>query len=164
MQPADPPPPFIINLVQVSYLLSRLTNWPLVACRSADMWGLGCLIWEVFNGCLSRTGSLKAVGKIPKHLIPDYVQLVGANPKSRPNPAKFLQECRADGHYLKNSFVDANLFLQELQVCLNITSLLQLTWIIICIIWLRYTHEFIYFVKGTFQNHIVLNTVVSKNK
>ena len=82
------------------------------------MWGLGCLIWEVFNGSLSRTGSLKSVGKIPKNLVPDYVQLVGANPKSRPNPAKFLQECRAYGHYLKNSFVDANLFLQELQVCL----------------------------------------------
>lgn len=83
---------------------------------SADMWGLGCLIWEVFNGSLSRTGSLKSVGKIPKNLVPDYVQLVGANPKSRPNPAKFLQECRAYGHYLKNSFVDANLFLQELQI------------------------------------------------
>jgi len=82
------------------------------------MWGLGCLIWEVFNGSLSRTGSLKSVGKIPKSLVPDYVPLVGANPKSRPNPAKFLQECRAYGHYLKNSFVDANLFLQELQVCL----------------------------------------------
>lgn len=81
------------------------------------MWGLGCLIWEVFNGSLSRTGSLKSVGKIPKSLVPDYVPLVGANPKSRPNPAKFLQECRAYGHYLKNSFVDANLFLQELQVC-----------------------------------------------
>lgn len=89
-----------------------------MTCRSADMWGLGCLIWEVFNGSLSRTGSLKSVGKIPKNLVPDYVQLVGANPKSRPNPAKFLQECRAYGHYLKNSFVDANLFLQELQVCL----------------------------------------------
>lgn len=89
---------------------------------SADMWGLGCLIWEVFNGPLQKTGSLKSVGKIPKNLITDYVQLVGANPKSRPNPAKFLQDCRTDGHYLKNSFVDANLFLQELQVCLGIVE------------------------------------------
>lgn len=88
----------------------RIEKW------SADMWGLGCLIWEVFNGSLSRTASLKSVGKIPRNLVPDYVQLVGANPKSRPNPAKFLQDCRTDGHYLKNSFVDANLFLQELQI------------------------------------------------
>lgn len=103
------------NMTTDLHYFPKLTLTP---CRSADMWGLGCLIWEVFNGSLSRTGSLKSVGKIPKNLVPDYVQLVGANPKSRPNPAKFLQECQAHGHYLKNSFVDANLFLQELQVCL----------------------------------------------
>ena len=28
------------------------------------MWGLGCLIWEVFNGTLPRTSSLKALGKV----------------------------------------------------------------------------------------------------
>lgn len=30
------------------------------------MWGLGCLIWEVFNGPLPRTSSLKAFGKVNK--------------------------------------------------------------------------------------------------
>ena len=104
------------------YRCSKLCAAFFCAIRSADMWGLGCLIWEVFNGPLQKTGSLKSVGKIPKNLITDYVQLVGANPKSRPNPAKFLQDCRTDGHYLKNSFVDANLFLQELQVCLGIVE------------------------------------------
>lgn len=29
-----------------------------------DMWGLGCLIWEVFNGPLSKTASLKTVDKV----------------------------------------------------------------------------------------------------
>ena len=28
------------------------------------MWGLGCLIWEVFNGNLPKTTSLKALGKV----------------------------------------------------------------------------------------------------
>ena len=28
------------------------------------MWGLGCLIWEVFNGLLNRTGDLKTLGKV----------------------------------------------------------------------------------------------------
>ena len=28
------------------------------------MWGLGCLIWEVFNGSLPRTSALKAFGKV----------------------------------------------------------------------------------------------------
>ncbi len=32
--------------------------------RSADMWGLGCLIWEVFNGTLPKTSALKSLGKV----------------------------------------------------------------------------------------------------
>ena len=28
------------------------------------MWGLGCLIWETFNGDLPRTSSLKVIGKV----------------------------------------------------------------------------------------------------
>jgi SCY1-like protein 1 len=31
---------------------------------SADMWGLGCLIWEVFNGSLPKVTSLKQLGKV----------------------------------------------------------------------------------------------------
>ncbi|XP_054759531.2 N-terminal kinase-like protein [Lytechinus pictus] len=83
---------------------------------AADMWGLGCLIWEVFNGTLPRTSSLKALGKIPKPLVPNYCELVGANPVSRPNPAKFIDSCRNSGGFMKNSFVDTNLFLEEIQI------------------------------------------------
>eukprot|EP00057_Strongylocentrotus_purpuratus_P035064 XP_797578.2 PREDICTED: N-terminal kinase-like protein [Strongylocentrotus purpuratus] len=83
---------------------------------AADMWGLGCLIWEVFNGTLPRTSSLKALGKIPKHLVPNYCELVGANPISRPNPAKFIESCQNSGGFMKNSFVDTNLFLEEIQI------------------------------------------------
>ena len=32
--------------------------------RASDMWGLGCLIWEVFNGTLPRTAALKSLGKV----------------------------------------------------------------------------------------------------
>ena len=28
------------------------------------MWGLGCLIWETFNGDLPKTSSLKVIGKV----------------------------------------------------------------------------------------------------
>uniref|UniRef100_A0A4W3H441 N-terminal kinase-like protein n=1 Tax=Callorhinchus milii TaxID=7868 RepID=A0A4W3H441_CALMI len=31
---------------------------------SADMWRLGCLIWEVFNGSLPRSASLRSLGKV----------------------------------------------------------------------------------------------------
>ncbi|CAI5797965.1 N-terminal kinase [Podarcis lilfordi] len=83
---------------------------------SADMWRLGCLIWEVFNGPLPRPSSLRSLGKIPKSLVPHYCELVGANPKLRPNPAKFLQNCQGPGGFMDNSFVETNLFLEEIQI------------------------------------------------
>lgn len=83
---------------------------------TAEVWRLGCLIWEVFNGPLPRTSSLRSLGKIPKTLVPHYCELVGANPRVRPNPARFLQNCRAPGGFLSNSFVESNLFLEEIQI------------------------------------------------
>uniref|UniRef100_A0A8C2XBP9 N-terminal kinase-like protein n=1 Tax=Cyclopterus lumpus TaxID=8103 RepID=A0A8C2XBP9_CYCLU len=77
---------------------------------AGEVWRLGCLIWEVFNGSLPRTSS------IPKALVPHYCELVGANPRARPNPARFLQNCRAPGGFLSNSFVESNLFLEEIQI------------------------------------------------
>jgi SCY1-like protein 1 len=32
--------------------------------RSVDSWGLGCLIWEVFNGSLPEANKLKSLGKV----------------------------------------------------------------------------------------------------
>ncbi|GFR57907.1 N-terminal kinase-like protein [Elysia marginata] len=83
---------------------------------SADMWGLGCLIWEVFNGTLPKTASLKSPGKIPQSLIPHYCELVGANPRSRPNPAKFIENCRKREGFMNNTFVDSMMFLEEIQI------------------------------------------------
>lgn len=37
---------------------NRSTKW------SNDSWGLGCLIWEIFNGTLSTSQSLKSPGKV----------------------------------------------------------------------------------------------------
>ncbi|KAG7280871.1 hypothetical protein CRUP_035181 [Coryphaenoides rupestris] len=81
-----------------------------------EVWRLGCLIWEVFNGTLPRASSLRSVGKIPKLLVPHYCELVGANPRARPNPARFLQNCTGPGGFLNNSFVESNLFLEEIQI------------------------------------------------
>uniref|UniRef100_UPI0037E8B5E8 N-terminal kinase-like protein n=1 Tax=Semicossyphus pulcher TaxID=241346 RepID=UPI0037E8B5E8 len=83
---------------------------------AGEVWRLGCLIWEVFNGPLPRTSSLRSLGKIPKALVPHYCELVGANPRARPNPARFLQNSRAPGGFLNNSFVESNLFLEEIQI------------------------------------------------
>ncbi len=35
-----------------------------VTIRSVDMWGLGCLIWEVYNGPLSQSMALKNTNNV----------------------------------------------------------------------------------------------------
>ena len=50
---------FLWCLIKIWKLPLGNTNF-----RSADMWGLGCLIWEVFNGSLQSPSSLKAIGKV----------------------------------------------------------------------------------------------------
>lgn len=60
--------------------------------------------------------TLTLLPQIPKSLVPHYCELVGANPKMRPNPARFLQNCRAPGGFMNNRFVETNLFLEEIQV------------------------------------------------
>lgn len=37
--------------------------WPLSG-RSEDMWGLGCLVWEVFNGRLPQATVLKNTAQV----------------------------------------------------------------------------------------------------
>ncbi|PNF36414.1 hypothetical protein B7P43_G15898 [Cryptotermes secundus] len=83
---------------------------------STDMWGLGCLIWEAFNGPLPQQAQLKDLGNIPKQLSTVYCELVGANPSSRPNPADIITRCRKLGGYFKNDLVDTLLFLEEIQI------------------------------------------------
>ncbi|KAK6477679.1 N-terminal kinase-like protein isoform X1 [Huso huso] len=87
---------------------------------AADVWRLGCLIWEVFNGTLCVCGPWASCVCvcvcIPKPLVPHYCELVGANPKVRPNPARFLLSCRGPGGFMSNSFVETNLFLEEIQI------------------------------------------------
>uniref|UniRef100_A0A182YH42 N-terminal kinase-like protein n=1 Tax=Anopheles stephensi TaxID=30069 RepID=A0A182YH42_ANOST len=83
---------------------------------SSDMWGLGCLVWESFNGPLKTRGNLKNIEGIPKSLAPLYCELVGAAPASRPNPADVITKCRKPGGFFKNDLVDSLLFLEEIQI------------------------------------------------
>ncbi|XP_065661374.1 N-terminal kinase-like protein isoform X3 [Hydra vulgaris] len=83
---------------------------------STDSWGLGCLIWEIYNGALQSPADLKIINKLPKQLVIHYCDLVCANPKSRSNPKKFLENCTKAGQFLDNDFIKANLFLQEIQI------------------------------------------------
>ena len=53
---------------------------------------------------------------MPKHFIPNYCELVSANPKSRPNPKQFKESCTNPGGFMDNDFVKAMVFLEEIQV------------------------------------------------
>ena len=48
--------------------------------------------------------------------MPHYGELVGANPRNRPNPAEFIAKCRQRGGFLDNQFVHTMLFLEEIQI------------------------------------------------
>jgi len=54
--------------------------------------------------------------QIPKSLMPQYCQLVGANPKSRPDPGQFIKDACSKGGFIDNKFVQTMLFVEEIQV------------------------------------------------
>ncbi|CAG2167246.1 unnamed protein product [Oppiella nova] len=83
---------------------------------SADSWGLGCLIWEAFNGLLPEASKLKTLGKIPKSLTTPYKELISNSPGDRLSPTDFVTKCRAANGFFKNNFIDSMLFLEEIQI------------------------------------------------
>ena len=40
--------------------------------QNQDLWGLGCIIWEVFNGPLGQPADLGKLAKVPSKLAPVY--------------------------------------------------------------------------------------------
>ncbi|KAH6935756.1 hypothetical protein HPB50_009323 [Hyalomma asiaticum] len=79
-------------------------------------WGLGCLMWEVFNGPWLKPSCLESPGKIPKALTPAFDQLTNSTVSSRPSPADVFTRFRSTGGFFKNSFVDTMLFIEEIQI------------------------------------------------
>ncbi|XP_025409122.1 N-terminal kinase-like protein [Sipha flava] len=66
---------------------------------SIDIWGLGVLIWEVFNGPLSHQSALKDVKKIPKELLKVYPKLIAADPMTRPSYDTITLSLREQGYF-----------------------------------------------------------------
>ncbi|XP_050439398.1 N-terminal kinase-like protein isoform X2 [Adelges cooleyi] len=52
---------------------------------SIDVWGLGILIWEIYNGPLSHQSALKDVKKLPNELLKVFPKVIAADPNSRPS-------------------------------------------------------------------------------
>ncbi|KAK9294456.1 hypothetical protein QLX08_010918 [Tetragonisca angustula] len=101
---------------EVYYPLDIKENvMPATKC-SVDMWGLGCLVWETYNGPLTSNSQLKITDKIPKQLQVIYRELTSSNAEGRPNPADVIARCRSNGGFFKTELVDALLFLEEIQM------------------------------------------------
>ncbi|KAH8855543.1 N-terminal kinase-like protein [Schistosoma japonicum] len=92
-----------------------------------DSWGLGCLIWEIFNPSSTlkdRTQLTESsfLRKIPKELAPDYRRLVAQSATKggvkRFTVSQFLQSARSsEKHgFLANDYVDTLLFLEEIEL------------------------------------------------
>eukprot|EP00002_Diphylleia_rotans_P009155 TRINITY_DN1917_c0_g1_i1.p1 TRINITY_DN1917_c0_g1~~TRINITY_DN1917_c0_g1_i1.p1 ORF type:complete len:813 (-),score=185.05 TRINITY_DN1917_c0_g1_i1:47-2485(-) len=79
------------------------------ASWAADSWSLGCLIYEIFNGVLTKSAELKSVGQIPPKLVSLYQQLLNQQPKARLPCNKVLES-----DFFKSQLVEVNLFLENL--------------------------------------------------
>jgi len=88
----------------------------LASTWAADSWGLGCLIWEVYNGALPAMENLGKLGEIPKSLQPTYKECVGAKADKRPNPSDVIIKLKKSPGFFKNDVIDIVLFLEELQI------------------------------------------------
>lgn len=64
---------------------------------STDMWGLGCLIWEVFNGPLNQQASLKTLNKV-NYILFLFTIIKALNcsyPDTKPTRTIILRTCRS---------------------------------------------------------------------
>jgi SCY1-like protein 1 len=112
----EPPPPKPASLSKYDPPEAAKGGSKKTPVYSTDMWGLGVLIYEVYNGELQHTSDLRNTRKIPKDLVPHYCTLVSANPNSRPNPKDLLEEMRAHGGYLSDPMISIAVGAEELHV------------------------------------------------
>ena len=54
--------------------------------------------------------------KIPKRLVPAYMDLINAQPNKRLSMSKFLNVCQLKGGFCDNHFFETLLFLDNIQV------------------------------------------------
>ncbi|CAH8431440.1 unnamed protein product [Schistosoma rodhaini] len=121
----EPPPP----IRQTAGFVDANTTDPYMPPdnRLVDSWGLGCLIWEIFNpsSILKDRSQLIESSyskRIPKALIHDYRRLIAQSATKggvkRFTVSQFLQSTRNSEKqgFLANDYVDTLLFLEEIEL------------------------------------------------
>ncbi|KAJ3218959.1 hypothetical protein HDU67_003323 [Dinochytrium kinnereticum] len=109
------------RIIESKYAPPELTssNWfsaqgnPVTAI---DAWAYACLIYEIFNGPLSRREEMSRIGAIPKPLASIYRGLCNPNPKLRQNFADLLEQGQQHNGYFFSDFIKASVFLEQISV------------------------------------------------
>ena len=83
---------------------------------ATDSWGLGCLLWELYNGPLPRAQSVKQPGKVHEILKSIFSSLVAVNPSARLAPWQVIEQGSHPGGCMNNFLVKSNIFLDEIQI------------------------------------------------
>lgn len=72
---------------------------------AVDAYGLGILIFEVFNGHFSGGDQVGRTTNIPHSMQQSYKRLCTANPKLRLSPAHFLEQGKQHGGFFQTPLI-----------------------------------------------------------
>ena len=81
---------------------SAIKKHPLPA---VDAYGLGCLIFESFNGSFMGVDQLAQTRSIPGTIAPSYKRLINANPKLRLSPGNFVEQGKKSGGFFQTPLI-----------------------------------------------------------
>ncbi|KAG4303377.1 hypothetical protein PCANB_000310 [Pneumocystis canis] len=81
-----------------------------------DIYNLGCLIYEIFNGTFKTSSDLIHKGKIPHKLFNAYKKLLNSNPAHRPSISKFIEYGHNDGSFFRTRLIECSEFLEYFSV------------------------------------------------
>eukprot|EP00510_Aplanochytrium_minuta_P003953 CAMPEP_0184019906 /NCGR_PEP_ID=MMETSP0954-20121128/9033_1 /TAXON_ID=627963 /ORGANISM="Aplanochytrium sp, Strain PBS07" /LENGTH=780 /DNA_ID=CAMNT_0026301667 /DNA_START=217 /DNA_END=2559 /DNA_ORIENTATION=+ len=92
-------------------------QWNAVArsVHGSDIWALGCVMFECFNGIATDSNEFMQTSRIPSFLRKLYTQMLSSNPEDRPDAEK-LYKSQGFQRAFKNRFFACNLFLEEIQL------------------------------------------------
>ena len=72
---------------------------------ATDSFGLGILIFEVFNGSFRVVDQLSQTKNIPPSMVQTYRRLINSNPKIRLSPAHFVEQGTKAGGFFETPLI-----------------------------------------------------------
>lgn len=72
---------------------------------AVDAYGLGVLVFEVFNGTFTGPEQVGKTTNIPPSMHQSYKRLCTANPKLRLSPAHFVEQGKKHGGFFQTTLI-----------------------------------------------------------